>query len=49
VQSTPLFGLQQFEETDLVELGDGLVGKLAKILRGLSALADERQQIIDAI
>ena len=48
LQTAPLLGLQQGEETDLVERLDGLVGQPAQILRRLSALPNLRKQIIDA-
>ncbi len=48
LQAAPLFGLEQFEETDLVEFVDGFVGHLAPIFGGLGPFPQLRQQIIDA-
>ena len=48
LQAAPLLGLQQLEEADLVEFGDGLVGQPPQILGRLGALGDQRQQIVDA-
>ena len=48
LQATPLLGLQQLEEADLVELGDRLIGQTPKILGRLRALGDQRQQLVDA-
>ena len=42
LQAAPLLGLEQFEEADLVELGNGLVGQPPQILRRLGSLGDQR-------
>lgn len=47
LQSAPLLRLQQGEEADVVERLDGLVGQPPQILRGLGAIPNLRQQIID--
>jgi hypothetical protein len=49
LEAAPLFGLQQLEETGLVEFGDGLVRDAPEILGGLRALGDQRQQVVDAV
>ena len=48
LQAAPLLGLEQFEEADLVEFGDRLVGQPPQILRRLRSLGDQRQQVVDA-
>ena len=48
LQPAPLLRLQQLEESGLVELIDGLIGKAAQILGRLRALGDKRQQVVDA-
>jgi hypothetical protein len=42
LQAAPLLGLQKLEETDLVELGHGLIGQPPQVFRRLGALGDQR-------
>ncbi len=48
LQAAPLLGLDELEEADLVELGDGRVGNPAQVLGLLGPLAQIREQFIDA-
>ena len=48
LQATPLLGLEQLEESDLVEFGHRLVGKPPEILGRLGPLGDQRQEVVDA-
>ncbi len=48
LHATPLLGLEQLEEADLVEFVHGLIGQAPQFFGGLSALGDPRQQIVDA-
>ena len=49
LQTTPLLGLEQFEEADLVEFGHRLVGQPAQFLGGGRALGDTREEIGDTV
>jgi hypothetical protein len=48
LQATPLLGLQQLEEADLVQFGHRLIREAAQVLGRLRALGDQRQQVVDA-
>ncbi len=40
LQTTPLLGLEQLEETDLVEFVHGVIGQAPQVFGGLGALGD---------
>ena len=47
LQATPLLGLQQFEEADLVQIRDRRVRNAPQAFGLLSAVAQPRQKLVD--